>query len=98
MNDFHAAGFPDHSFFERPDALTHGLCSISNYQHDQLPVLLGHDLGLLHEGGSLALGLGGGRGLGLNVEVELGLELAKLVLHHALVVTSVIGTWLLHKQ
>ena len=98
MDDLERTGFPDDGLLEGPDALTLGLCSISNYQHDQLPVLLRHDLRLLHEGRSLALGRRRSGGLGLDVEVELGLELAVLVLHHALVVTTVISTRLLNNQ
>ena len=98
MNNFPCACLGDRGLFKRPDGLTHGLGSVSNYQHDELPLLLGHNLGLLHEGGRLALGLGSCRGLGLNVEVKLGLELAVLVLHHALVVPAVIGTGLLNTE
>ena len=90
MDDLHGGGLPDVGLLEGPDALTHGLCSISNYQHDQLPVLLGHNLGLLHEGGGLALGCWRSCRLGLDVEVELGLQLAVLVLNNALVVAPVV--------
>ena len=91
MDDLQRASLPDHRLLEGPDALTLGLCSISNYQHDQLPVLLRHDLGLLHEGGGLALSHRGCCWLSLDVEVELGLELAVLVLDDALVVAAVVG-------
>ena len=98
MDDLERTCFPDDGLLEGPDALTLGLCSISNYQHDQLAVLLRHNLGLLHEGGCLALGRRRSSRLGLDVEVELGLQLAVLVLHHALVVPAVIGTRLLNTQ
>ena len=90
MDDLHGGGLPDGRLLEGPDTLSHGLCSISNYQHDQLPVLLGHNLRFLHEGRGLALSYWCSCRLGLDVEVELGLELAVLVLDDALVVAPVV--------
>ena len=88
----------DPRLLEGPDELAHGLGPILDDQHDQLPLLLRHNLGLLHKGGSCAArgrGRGRRRRFRLNVEIELGLELAVFVLHHALVVAAVVGTGLL---
>ena len=78
---------------EGPEQLAHGLGSVLDQEHDQLALLLRHNLGLLHKGGGVAAGGGrcgrSRRRFRLNVEVEFGLELAKLVLHHALVVAAV---------
>ena len=98
MNNFSCACLSDRRLFEGPDSLAHGLGPVSNYQLDELPLLLGHNLGLLHEGGRLALGLGGRRRLSLNVEVEFGLKLAVFILHHALVVSTVISAGFLNKR
>ena len=90
MNNFSRGCLCDRGLFEGPDSLAHGLSPVSNYQLDQLPLLLSHDLGLLHEGGRLALGLRGSCGLRLNVKIELGLKLAVLVFNDALVVAPVV--------
>ncbi len=57
------------------------------------PILERDNLRLLREGRSSGGRLlrGRSRGFGLNVEVEFGLKLAEVVLHHAFVVTSVLG-------
>ena len=98
MNNLSCACLCDRGLFKGPDSLAHGLGPVSNYQLDQLPLLLGHNLWLLHEGGRLALGRGGRCGLGLNVEVELGLQLAVFILHHALVVAAIISAGFLNKS
>ena len=98
MNNFSRGCLCDRGLFEGPDSLAHGLSPVSNYQLDQLPLLLGDDLGLLHEGGRLALGLGGRCGLRLNVEIQLGLKLAMFIFHHTLVVSAIISAGFLNKS
>ena len=91
MDELHNTRLTDCRLLERPNTLGLELRSIANYHHDQLPVLPGHDLWLLHEGGRLSGGNQSGSRLGLDVQVELGLQLPKVVLHHALVVAAVVG-------
>jgi len=92
----------DSRLLEGPEQLAHGLGPVFDDEHDELALFLRHDLRLLHECGcGTAGGCGGGGGgrwwrwLRFDVKIELGLQLPKLVFHHAFVVAAVVGTGLL---
>ncbi len=100
MDDPDRLRLDDPRLLEGPEQLAHRLGPIFDNEHDELALLLGHNLGLLHEGGCGAAGGRGGGGGGwrrlrLYVEVELGLQLSELVFHHAFVVAAVVRTRLL---
>ncbi len=100
VDDPDRLGLHDPCLLEGPEQLAHGLGAVLDNEHDQLPLLLCHNLGLLHKGGGATTGGGCSSSwrwcrFRLDVEVELGLELAELVFHHALVVAAVVGTRLL---